>query len=270
MSEYAGVSQRWLLVESVERRKSDTEKLDKKIKQVQDKCSSDLQTLSNQDFACAADAIAAAKKLSASMTWHQLENIQAVEKQHYQKAGKPSKDEVPKSISHRVIATVVALDDRISAQRKRCGRFILATNILDPAQLSADEALGEYKGQQGTERSFRFLKDPLFFASSVFLKSAQRIESLGMIMALCLLVYNLGQRQLRLALAQNKATIPNQLGKPTDSPTLRWVFQCFMAIHMVISQEVKQIVNLTEPRCHILNFFPSACRAYYMLSVPDF
>ncbi len=239
MSEYAGISQRWLLVESAERRKSDTEKLDKKILQLQNKCWSDLQGLSNQDFACEADAIAAAEKLSASMTWHQLDNIQAVEKRHYQKAGKPGKDELPKSISNRITATVVPLNDHISAQRKRCGRFILATNILDPAQLSADAALGEYKGQQGTERGFRFLKDPLFFASSVFLKCAQRIEALGMIMALCLLVYNLGQRQLRLALSQNQATIPNQLGKPTGSPTLRWVFQCFMAIHLVISQEVK-------------------------------
>jgi transposase len=269
VSEYAGISQRWLLVESAERRKSDTEKLDKKILQLQNKCWSDLQGLSNQDFACAADAIAAAEKMSAGMIWHQLDNIQAVEKRHYQKAGKPGKDEVPKSISYRVTATVVVLDDHISAQRKRCGRFILATNILDPAQLSADDALGEYKGQQGTERGFRFLKDPLFFASSVFLKCAQRIEALGMIMALCLLVYNLGQRQLRLALSQNQATIPNQLGKPTGSPTLRWVFQCFMAIHLVISQEVKQIVNLTESRHHILKFFPLACQRYYMLSVPD-
>jgi hypothetical protein len=50
-------------------------------------------------------------------------------------------------------------------------------------------ALKEYKAQQGTERGFRFLKDPLFFASSVFLKTPKRIAALDMIMALCLLVY---------------------------------------------------------------------------------
>jgi hypothetical protein len=26
---------------------------------------------------------------------------------------------------------------------------------------------------------------------------------------------------------------------------LRWVFQCFMAVHFVVFQEAKQIVNLT-------------------------
>ena len=159
------------------------------------------------------------KKLSTNLTWHQLSGIEIVEKRHYNRPGKPAKNNVPKCISYRVAATVIAVDDEISAQRTRCGRFILATNILDPAHLSADDALREYKGQQGVERGFRFLKDPLFFASSVFLKSPQRVPALGMIMALCLLVYNLGQRKLRHALAQLAETIANQLGKPTATPT---------------------------------------------------
>jgi transposase len=86
--------------------------------------------------------------------------------------------------------------------------------------LSASDALQEYKAQQGVERGFGFLKDPLFFTSSVFLKSPKRIAALGMIMALSLLVYNLGQRQLRASLATAGETIPNQLGQPTTVPTL--------------------------------------------------
>jgi transposase len=52
-------------------------------------------------------------------------------------------------------------------------------------------------------------------------------------MGLCLLVYSLGQRALRQALEQAKQTISNQLGKPTATPTMRWVFQSFMSIHLV-------------------------------------
>ena len=88
-------------------------------------------------------------------------------------------------------------------------------------------------------------------------------------MALCLLVHNLGKRQLRQALAEQKQTLPNQLGKPTSSPTLRWVFQCFMAVHLVVFQGVQQVVNLTDERFHILRFFSPACRRYYLLSGPD-
>jgi transposase len=69
--------------------------------------------------------------------------------------------------------------------------------------VDSTDALREYKAQQGVERGFRFLKDPLFFADSIFLKSPKRIAALGMIMALCLLVYNLGQRQLRARLYLN-------------------------------------------------------------------
>jgi transposase len=84
------------------------------------------------------------------------------------------------------------------------------------------------KAQQSTERGFRFLKDPLFFTSSVFLKTPQRVTALAMLMGLCLLVYNLGQRALRQALDSAKQTIGNQVGKPTAkhdiTPILSFAF----------------------------------------------
>ena len=87
-----------------------------------------------------------------------------------------------------------------------------------------------------------------------------------MIMGLCLLVYSVGQRTLRNSLAQATATVPNQLGKPTTKPTLRWIFQCFMSVHLVHFAQVKQISNLTSERSHILQFFSSSCRKYYLLN----
>ena len=131
--------------------------------------------------------------------------------------------------------------------------------------LSNDEMISEYKAQQSCERGFGFLKDPLFFADSVFLKSPERIESLAMVMGLCLLVYTLAQRQLRASLSLSKAQIKNQLGKLIDCPTLRWVFQCFQSVHLLILNGVKQLSNLTDERLWILKFFPTACRQYYLL-----
>jgi transposase len=86
------------------------------------------------------------------------------------------------------------------------GRFILATNVLDIDQLSCDEMIAKYKEQQSSERGFAFLKDPLFFTDSVFLKSPERIEALALVMGLCLLVYTLGQRYLRSRLQQSHST----------------------------------------------------------------
>ncbi len=41
------------------------------------------------------------------------------------------------------------------------------------------------------------------------------------------LIYALAERTLRQALAENNQTIPDQQGKPTQTPTMRWVFQLF-------------------------------------------
>nr|MDZ8282578.1 IS1634 family transposase [Nostoc sp. ChiSLP01] len=68
------------------------------------------------------------------------------------------------------------------------------------------------------------------------------------------------------ALERAKKTIDNQLGKPTSTPTLRWVFQCFMSIHLVTVAQIKQIANLNHERQWILQFFGAPCRKYYLLS----
>jgi transposase len=118
------------------------------------------------------------------------------------------------------------------------------------------DLLDNYKGQQSVERGFRFLKDPLFMTSSVFLKSQERIVALGMIMCLCFLVYTLAQRYLRHKLKKFNTSIPNQLGKPTATPTMRWVFQIFEGVHLLIKRTQEGIheivLNLNPLRRHIL------------------
>ena len=91
--------------------------------------------------------------------------------------------------------------------------------------------IAKYKEQQSAERGFAFLKAPLFFTDSVFLKSPERIEALCLIMGLCLLVYTLAQRYLRQALQPTKSGLKNQLGKWTERRILRWIFQYFQAVH---------------------------------------
>jgi transposase len=109
----------------------------------------------------------------------------------------------------------------IAKRRKEAGRFILATNVVDQKELSAEEILRAYKNQQSCERGFRFLKDPLFFADSLFVENPQRVETMLFLMSLCLLVYNLGQRELRNNLKRAKAGVKNQVGKLTNCPILR-------------------------------------------------
>lgn len=263
---YGGVQQRWFVVESQERKKSDMKQLDKTLATATTHRKAQLKQLCAKAFACEADAIAALKQFEKNLLWHHLETISVKQKLHYEKPGKPKAGTEPNHITYHPQASLALNPIVISQHQRRAGRFILATNVLEVEQLNEQQALEEYKGQQSNERGFRFLKDPMFFADSVFLKSPERIMALGMIMGLCLLVYNLGQRQLRQGLKQSNQTLPNQLGKGTQSPTLRWIFQCFMAVHYIVLGGTKQVVNLTDDRRRILQFFGSTCRQYYLLS----
>jgi transposase len=85
-------------------------------------------------------------------------------------------------------------EEVVALARRRVGWFVLATNVLESKKLSPEEILREYKGQQCTERGFRFLKDPMFFTDSVFLRTPERVAALAMVMGLCLLVYTWAQR----------------------------------------------------------------------------
>ena len=105
----------------------------------------------------------------------------------------------------------------------------------------------------------------MFFTDSVFIKTPSRVAALAMVMGLCLLVYSLGQRALRQALQTAKQSIKNQVGKPTATPTLRWVFQCFQSIHLLIVNGIKQVTNLTQERQWILQFLGAECQKYYLL-----
>jgi transposase len=131
--------------------------------------------------------------------------------------------------------------------------------------------LSNYTDQGVTvERGFRFLKDPLFFAHSLFLKKPERIMALIMIMGLALLVYALAERQLRLALEQKDETIPDQKGKPTQKPTLRWVFQVFEGLDVLSvwvgdQRVLRQVLNIRPVHLQVLRLFGPQIQKCYLI-----
>jgi transposase len=264
-SNYGGIRQRWLVVESEKRKESDLKKLRQKIEKKQQEAFREIKELSQENFACQPDAEQAAIALNKKLRYFMLTDIEIVKIPYYTQAGRPKKGAKPDGYHCQIRADLELKEDVVEIEKNQAGRFILATNVLLEEELSDDEMLREYKNQQSTERGFRFLKDPLFFTGSVFLKNNKRVAALAMVMGLCLLVYSLGQRELRSALAKAKKSIKNQVGKPTATPTLRWVFQCFQSIHLLTVNGVQKITHLTQERQWILQFLGASCRKYYLL-----
>jgi transposase len=124
--------------------------------------------------------------------------------------------------------------------------------------------LAGYKGQKHAERGFRFLKDPRFLASSLYLKKPERIMALLMVMTVCLLVYAALEYCIRKTLKDHEATFPNQKGQPIQNPTARWVFQSFVGIHLLlIPGQWPLVLNLTEEHQQLLRLLGEPYERFY-------
>lgn len=264
-SEYANIKQRWVVVESEIRKQADIKKIGEQVEKKLESAKTALRKLSRQEFACIADAEIAIKRLSESWKYHQIKEIECREKPAKKLTSKPKTSSQTKITVYQVTGEIETRLSVIEAEKIKAGRFILATNILDTKIVSNEQILSEYKAQQSNERGFRFIKDPLFFTQSVFVKNPKRVEAIGMIMGLCLLVYNLAQRKLRQQLKATNQGVKNQVKKLTNKPTIRWIFQMFQAVHFVTINGAKQVSNLTQERQEILRHLGEYCCHYYLI-----
>ena len=139
---------------------------------------------------------------------------------------------------------------------------------MEEENLSEEEILIEYKGQQKVEKSFAFIKDDTFEVSSVFLKKPSRIDALMSIMVLSLFVYSLTQYLIRESLKEKKETVPNQLKKGIQNPTAKWIFYLFrniqiLQIHTGKNIKKEQVINLNPLLKRIINYFGNDTIAIY-------
>ena len=225
--------ERWVVIKTNKNVEAAQKTLQKKAEKDQESWEKRLRRLGNQSFGCEQDAETAwEKEIKKVPVWLQVE-MKLLSEPHYGKAGRPGPNAEIVRTDWKIAASCQIDQQALKQEIDRKARFILATNELSPKALSDEGCLSVYKGQGSAERGFRFLKDPLFLASSVFVKKPERLIALSFIMVLCLLVYRLAERHLRQSLQQNQETVPNQINKPTDRPTMRWIFQCFEGIELL-------------------------------------
>lgn len=269
---YGEIEQRWLVVFSQAAYERELHTLTKNEEKERQAAEKRWHKLVGQAFNCQEDAETAAKQFNQGWKFHQAD-AQVIPITQYTRRGRPAAEDKPEIVGYGLKGAISSDPERIEAAKRNLGKFIIATNELDPQKLSAKQMLENYNDQGvSVERGFRFLKDPLFFADSLFLKKPERIMALMMIMGLALLIYALAERKLRLGLAQNNITIPDQKGKPTQTPTIRWVFQTFEGIDVLSvkvneQQIARQTLNLLPIHLKIIELFgPYVSRCYLINS----
>jgi transposase len=267
ISEYGGISQKWVLVSSEKGRIREEKTYAKNLEKRVESARKSLKKLKARDFVCEPDA------QKAALLWFSEHPFLSPEKlaiaSHVKKTngkrGRPGKDDQV-TLFYSVDAPIELNPVFVEQEKIKLGRFLLATNDLE---LEPETILKYYKGQQSVERGFRFLKDKSFRVAEVFLKKEQRIEALSMIMVLCLFVYAVSEWYLRTRLREMGKTVKNQLKKPIQNPTMKWIFMIFMRpaeVSIVINSRIRRfIVNLDEETRDILQVMGSAFGKYYFV-----
>ena len=253
-STYGGVQQRWILIASEHRQAQAQRTVDKHLLTHSAREVKTFQKLCRTPFACEADARQALATFVHGLQATFLSTHTVYSTLHYGKRGRPSQDAQPSRVVYKIEGALASSFATRQALIDQHQCFILATNELDETMLPTQEVLTGYKGQAHAERGFRFLKDPQFFASSFYLKKPERIMALLMVMTVCLLVYAALEFRIRTALKVHGATFPDQKGKPTQTPTARWVFHYFVGIHVLCipGRWDYLVVNLTPEHQSLL------------------
>jgi transposase len=263
-STYGGVEQRWVLIYSESRQPQAKRTVAKQLLKRSAQEVKAFKKLCGTAFACEADAQQALAPFEQGLQATCLHELTICPTPRYGQRGRPGQGAQPAPLLYHIAG---ALASRLAAHQALVDQqscFILATNALDHTQLPPQKLLEGYKGQVHAERGFRFLKDPCFLASSLYLKKPERIMALLMVMTVCLLVYAALEYRIRKALKDQGATFPNQKGQPVQHPTARWVFYHFVGIHLLlIPHQWPLVLNLTDEHQHLLQLLGDRYAWFY-------
>jgi transposase len=188
-----------------------------------------------QAYFCRADAEAAAAKLRAQQSaYHRVEVL--VEERPKYGPGRPSQKQprVVKAWRYGLKATLHERAEVIARKVQELGCFVLLTNVPTAGEMAhrAGDVLRAYKEQHGVEQNFAFLKDPII-VNSLFLKKPERIEALGLVLLLALLLWRLVERALRLHVETTGSTLTGWDKKATQKPTAFMMMTKFAAVMVI-------------------------------------
>ena len=217
-----------------------------------------------QEYFCRADAETAAAQLRAVPTaYHRMEVT--VEERPVYGRGRPSAHK-PRPITamrYRLKTVISPQTERIARLEEEAGCFVLLTNVPTAGALahSARDLLTVYKDQHGTEQNYGFLKDPVL-VNSLFLKKPERIEALGLILLLALLLWRLMERAMRTYVDTTRTPVPGWDKKATARPTAFMMITKFAGVIVLKCGHDRQLARpLSVVQQHYLTALdvPATC-----------
>ena len=95
------------------------------------------------------------QQLKKCPAWLQVQSVLVMQPKH-RRPGRPRKDVPPDQVEWQILATLSVDEAAVTREVRRKAAFLVATNVLDPAQLSDQELIQTYKDQHSVERGLQF------------------------------------------------------------------------------------------------------------------
>jgi transposase len=223
-----------------------------------------LQQLQAERFACEHDAEQAIASFQKQYKWKWHECGFSAQSVVYTlpraKRGRPKADEqLQQGTRWQVVVSDVQMNDKtLTDKSQKMGMFVLMTSHADSQEWTNAKVLHTYKGQAAAETRFRLLKDPAIL-DAVYLKHPHRIEALGIVMVMALLVYGVLEWRVREKLKQEKTPLTLPGKRKSYTPTGEMLLALLQTIQVMIytaqgqssrilsarvSENVKRVVEL--------------------------
>ena len=226
--------------------------IERRQRKAVDRATQTARDLMRQDFACEADARCAGDSF---LTRNQDALIQievrVVAEQRPRKRrspGRPPKGEVKHfDTVFRVVIRIVSND--AAAERARVDENCIVLVHTGKDRVEARDILRKYKDQAVVETRFPFLKDPQL-ADVFFVKTPERLEALGYVIMIALLVWSIWERRVRLNLAASgEAGLRDTTGMRKAAPTAAVCRHVMRGVKVVrvITQQGPSRWRLPEP-----------------------
>ena len=240
-----GKTYRAVVVHSSSQDQRRQKRLERELQESATTLETTVREAAKQAYFCRADAEAAAEQLRAlPSAYHQIE-VEVEERPQYG-PGRPSRHK-PRPIQAMRYGLKPSLRERdevIARKRQEAACFVLLTNVPTTGEMAhrAGDVLRADKEQYGVEQNFAFVKDPVI-VNSLFLKKPARLEALGLVLLLALLLWRLVERALRLHVETTGSTLAGWDKKETQKPTAFMMMTKFAAVIVVKVGAYRQLAQ---------------------------
>jgi len=207
-----------------------------------------IQTFETTVYHCQHDAEKAVsefeKKHSSPYFRYKLRLCSEEQIEKRAKRGRPKKGETKNVIAvyRSQLIDLEEDEEAVEEKKRKMSTFILITDLLDSTERPDVEILQTYKGQEAAETRFRLLKSP-HMIDGFFLKKPSRIEALGIVFVMALLIYGILEHRVRENMKQEEKPLILAGKRKVNQPTAQALLKELQEIKIIFIHQDGQTMR---------------------------